>query len=48
MGGGQRGRRESKAAGEITGRRQQISTVEVADGEGGNSGASILSDVFFH
>ena len=38
-------RRESKAAGTIMGRRQIISTVEVADGEGGNSRAGVLSDV---
>ena len=44
-GSGQRRRRESKAAGAITGQRQQISTV---DGEGGNSGAGVLSDIFFH
>ena len=47
-GGGQRRRRESKAMGAMAGQKQHISTVEAADGEGGNSRAGVLSDVFFH
>ena len=42
------GRRGSKAGGgHSDGQRQIISTVEVADGKGGNSGAGVLSDVIF-
>ena len=46
-GGGQRRRRGSKAAGAIAGRRQILFMVEAADGEGGNSGAGMLSDGSF-
>ena len=40
-------RRGSKAGGQSDGQRQRISTVEAADGKGGNSGAGVLSDVIF-
>ena len=41
-GGGTRG---SKAVGAIARRRQIISTVEAADGEGGNCGAGLMNNV---
>ena len=47
-GGGQRRRRGSNAVGTTTERRQRISKVEVVVGEDGNSGAGVLSNIFFH
>ena len=48
-GGGPEDRQEGKQGrgGHSDGQRQIISTVEVADGKGGNSGAGVLSDVIF-
>ena len=40
-------RKGSKAVGQRDGQRQRISMVEAADGKGDNSGAGVLSDVFF-
>ena len=49
MRGGGEDRQEGKQGrgGHSDGQRQIISTVEVADGKGGNSGAGVLSDVIF-
>ena len=47
--GGTRGQAggEARQGGHSDGQRQRISTVEAADGKGGNSGAGALSDVIF-
>ena len=41
------GGEEARHWGQSDGRMQRISTVEAADGEGGNSGAGVLSEIFF-